>query len=103
MRKSGSPRNHLEDLNAPPIVASPQATDVPHPAPVKPVRLVLCQTRVACAMTARDVQIVTAVERRRKWSVEEKAAIVSESMEPDATVLAVARKYDVHPRCIYRW
>jgi transposase-like protein len=47
--------------------------------------------------------VVTALERRRQWSEEQRAAIVSETMQPGATVLAVARKYDVHPRCIFRW
>ena len=54
-------------------------------------------------MTVKNVQIVTAVERRRKWSESEKAAIVSESMAAGVTMLAVARKYDLHPRAIYRW
>jgi transposase-like protein len=54
-------------------------------------------------MPVKDVQIVTAVERRRKWSEEEKAAIVSESLPPSGTVIAVARKYDLHPRVIYYW
>lgn len=53
--------------------------------------------------SSADVQVVTGLERRRRWTEEQKAVIVSESMAPGASVLAVARKYDVHPRVIFRW
>jgi transposase len=53
--------------------------------------------------SSSDIQVVTGLDRRRKWSEELKATIVSESMSPGATVLSVARKYDIHPRAIFRW
>lgn len=54
-------------------------------------------------MQGNNVQIVKSLERRRTWSLEEKAIIVSEAISSGTTLLDVARKYDVHPRCIYRW
>jgi transposase len=54
-------------------------------------------------MMVKSVQVVTAVERRRRWSEEEKANIVSETMVPGGSVLAVARKYGVSSRLLYRW
>ena len=49
------------------------------------------------------VEVITGVERRRRWSDEEKRAIVAESFAPGAVVAAVARRIDVSPGQIYRW
>jgi transposase len=49
------------------------------------------------------VEIITGVERRRRWSDDEKRAIVAESFAPGAVVAAVARRIDVSPGQIYRW
>jgi transposase len=49
------------------------------------------------------VEVITGPERRRRWSEEEKRAIVAESLAPGATVSEVARRADVCPGQIYRW
>lgn len=49
------------------------------------------------------VEVITGVERRRRWSDEEKRAIVAESFVPGAVVAEVARRVDVSPGQIYRW
>jgi transposase len=42
-------------------------------------------------------------ERRRRWSEEQKRAIVAEAFAPGASVSAVARRAEVLPGQIYRW
>ena len=49
------------------------------------------------------VEVITGVERRRRWSDEEKRALVAESFAPGAVVAEVARRADVSPGQIYRW
>jgi transposase len=49
------------------------------------------------------VEVITGRERRRRWSEEEKQAIVAESVAPGASVSEVARRADVCPGQIYRW
>ena len=45
----------------------------------------------------RRLEVITGVARRRRWTDEEKAWIVAESLDPAATVSAVARRYGLHP------
>ncbi len=52
--------------------------------------------------TCRRVDVLTGPERRRRWSLEEKARIVAESLAPGA-VAGVARRYDIHPNQLYGW
>ena len=49
------------------------------------------------------VDIRVGVERRRRWSREEKLRIVRESLEPNAVVTDVARRNEVSPSLIYVW
>jgi len=49
------------------------------------------------------VEVITGIERRRRWSEEQKRAIVAESFAPGAVVSEVARRADVSPGQIYRW
>ena len=39
--------------------------------------------------------ITTRGERRRRWSLEEKQAIVAESLAPNASLTAVARRHEI--------
>lgn len=48
-------------------------------------------------------EVITGRERRRRWSEEEKRAIVAASLVPGAVVSEVARRADVVPGQIYRW
>ena len=49
------------------------------------------------------VQVFTGVERRRRWSAEQKRAIVAAAFSPGAVVTEVARRADVNSGQIYRW
>ena len=49
------------------------------------------------------VEVITGPERRRRWSDEQKCALVAESLEPGAVVAEVARRAEVGAGQIYRW
>ena len=49
------------------------------------------------------VEVLSGPERRRRWSEEQKRAIVTAAFEPGAVVRDVARRADVTPGLIYRW
>jgi len=51
----------------------------------------------------RRGEVLSGPERRRRWSVEEKARIVAESLAPNAVASAVARRHGVHPNQLYAW
>src|SRR3954465_707854 len=44
----------------------------------------------------RRVEVITGVGRRRRWSDEDKARIVAESLDPATTASAGARRYGLH-------
>ena len=50
---------------------------------------------------ARRFEIVA--ETRRRWSHEEKLAIVKEASGPCVNVSAVARRHGINPALLYRW
>ena len=43
------------------------------------------------------------VHRRRRWTHEEKKAIVAETEGPGASISGVARKYGIAPRLLFSW
>jgi hypothetical protein len=43
------------------------------------------------------------VERRRRWSAEEKQAIVVESVEPNVSIAPIARKHGIGTGQLYGW
>jgi transposase-like protein len=49
------------------------------------------------------VEVITSVERRRRWSREAKVRIVAESARPDCTVSQVARAHDIAPGQLFTW
>ena len=51
----------------------------------------------------RRVEVITGVGRRRRWTDEEKAWIVAESLDRATTVSAVARRYGLHPSQLFVW
>lgn len=53
--------------------------------------------------TCRRAEVLTGPERRRRWTLEEKARIVAESLAPDAMVGAVARRHGIHPNQLTGW
>ena len=51
----------------------------------------------------RRIEVLTGPGRRRRWSVDEKARIVSETLVPGARVSAVARRWQVCPQQVFGW
>ncbi|MBV8159040.1 MAG: transposase [Dyella sp.] len=51
----------------------------------------------------RRVEILTGPGRRRRWSAEEKARIVAETLVPGARVSEVARRWQVCPQQVFGW
>ena len=47
--------------------------------------------------------MITGPIRRRRWSEEQKRAIVAESFAPGSSVSEVARRADICPGQVYRW
>ena len=54
-------------------------------------------------MTSGRVEVITSVERRRRWSRAEKQRLVAATLEPGAIVAAVAREAGVHPSQLRTW
>ena len=51
----------------------------------------------------RRIEVITSVERRRRWSAAEKEQVVTATLEPGASVSAVAREAGIHPGQLYGW
>ncbi|CAD6562516.1 hypothetical protein LMG28727_07761 [Paraburkholderia kirstenboschensis] len=49
------------------------------------------------------MEVLTGPERRRRWSAEEKLAMVRESFEPGKSVSMVARRHGVNPNQLFHW
>jgi transposase len=49
------------------------------------------------------IDVITGVERRRRWSDDQKRALVAAAFAPGAVVSAVARRADICTSLIYRW
>lgn len=49
------------------------------------------------------VEIITGRERRRRWTGDEKRALLMEAFAPGATVAQVARRHGVAESCLYTW
>ena len=51
----------------------------------------------------KAVEVITSVERRRRWSRAEKERIVAAAMEPGAVTSEVARAAGIHTSQLFRW
>lgn len=49
------------------------------------------------------VEVLNGIERRRRWTRDEKARILAESLEPGATVTQVARRNDLAASVLFSW
>jgi transposase len=49
------------------------------------------------------IEVITGAERRRRWSWEQKQAIVSESVAPRASPTMIARKYGLNTGQLCTW
>lgn len=50
-----------------------------------------------------QIEVITSVQRRRRWSSQEKLEIVEESELSGLSVSAVARKHGVSPSLLFTW
>jgi transposase len=69
------------------------------PAPMRTTS----HTNSTKADSFRRIEIITGVGRRRRWTDEEKARIVAESLDPATTSSAVARRYGLHASQLFTW
>ena len=51
----------------------------------------------------RRIEVITGVERRRRWSWDQKRAIVEESLSAHASAAAIARKHGIGTGQLYTW
>jgi len=49
------------------------------------------------------IEVITGVERRRRWSWDQKRAIVEESLSPRASAAAIARRHGIGTGQLYTW
>ena len=61
------------------------------------------RTNSTSADSFRRLEVIAGVGRRRRWSLEEKARIVAESLDPATTASAVARRYGLHASQLFVW
>ena len=54
-------------------------------------------------MTMSRAEVITSVERRRRWSRADKERLVAASFEPGASVSEVARSAGLHVSQLFRW
>ena len=53
--------------------------------------------------TFSKVEIITGVARRRRFSTEQKLAVVTETMQPGMSISYVARRHGLSPSLVFRW
>ena len=49
------------------------------------------------------IEVVTSIQRRRRWTASEKVRMVEETLEPGMTVSLVARRHGVAPNQLFSW
>ena len=49
------------------------------------------------------VEVITSVQRRRRWSAAEKVRLVEEAMQPGMSVSFVARRAGIAPSQLFAW
>lgn len=54
-------------------------------------------------MTKHPIEVITSVERRRRWSREDKERLVAACLEPGAVLSEIARSAGVHVSQLFRW
>ena len=53
--------------------------------------------------TPTRVEVVTSVQRRRRWTPEQKLEIVKQTNEPGSTVSMVARQFGISAAQLFQW
>jgi len=54
-------------------------------------------------MPKHPIEVITSVERRRRWSREDKERLVAACFETDAVVSEIARAAGIHVSQLFRW
>ena len=54
-------------------------------------------------MSKAAIEVITSMERRRRWSTAEKERLVAASLERGANVSALAREAGLHPGQLFGW
>jgi transposase len=54
-------------------------------------------------MSYGSVTVLGRVERRRRFSVEQKLVVVAEASAPGATISEIARRHEVLPAQVFKW
>jgi len=49
------------------------------------------------------VEVITGVARRRRFTTEQKLAVVAETMQPRLKISYVARRHGLSPSLVFRW
>ena len=49
------------------------------------------------------VEVITGVARRRRFTTEQKLAVVAETMQPGMSISYVARRHGLSPSVVFRW
>jgi transposase len=53
--------------------------------------------------TTQRIEVITSVQRRRRWTPTEKLSMVEETYEAGASVSSVARRHGVAPNQLFSW
>ena len=53
--------------------------------------------------TFSKVEVITGVARRRRFTTEQKMAIIAETLQPGVSMSYVARRYGLSPSLVFRW
>ena len=54
-------------------------------------------------MNADRVEVFAGIQRRRRYTAEQKMAVVQEAMQPGMTISYVARRHGISPSLIFGW
>jgi transposase len=49
------------------------------------------------------IEVIKSVQRRRRYSGQEKAQFVAMTMQPGSSVPSVARQYGISPSLLFKW
>jgi transposase len=58
---------------------------------------------VSMANPPNRIEVVTSLQRRRRWTASEKVRMVEETFAPGMTVSLVARQHGVAPNQLFTW
>ena len=51
----------------------------------------------------RRIEVITGSEKRRRWTDDEKARVIEETLRPDAVVSEIARRHGLTPQQVFTW